>query len=148
MSTQFGNEPLLLVGMDCWGHSLAARLGYELQLRSVGLSVRGLTDEEFHTELQRRALLRTGGSGYTRFCYITDVIATGGTVRRVKAALSGIPNSKHYSLSLIRSKYSHQSNSMSGLEVYSVLDHFAIPILKDDELPLDLLVPAKTFGLH
>ena len=140
----------LLVGLDCWGHSLASRLGFELGVKSVGLSVRGLTDDEFNVELQRRGL-KSADSNTSRsmhYCYVTDVVATGDTVRRVKLAVSQNKETKHSCLSLIRSEFSHEHGLLDGIESFSVLDHFPIPILRDNDLPADKILPARSFGLR
>jgi predicted MPP superfamily phosphohydrolase len=152
--TQLGNwinekpNPLL-IGLDCWGHCLASRIGFELVIESIGLSVRGLTDAEFDIELQRRGLTSRSRSAdnVRSYCFITDIIATGETIMRVKNAISGNPESQHVCLSLVRSKFSHNQN-MLDMDSFSVLDHFPIPILSDEDLPDEKILVAKEFGLR
>lgn len=143
------NNEILLIGIDCWGYSIATQLGYALGLQSVGVSVRGLDDSELGKELTRRFSQRRDlGSGCFSYCYVTDVIATGDTLNRIKAKMPSSDKVTNFGLSIVRSAFSYSNSELSSIKIASVIDRFNIPILRNSELPDEQILPSKAFGLH
>jgi hypothetical protein len=149
--TQFNldKDRVLLVGIDCWGFSVATQLGFQLGLKSVGISVRGLNDGEIENELKRRFTQRKiSQPGPRAYCYVTDVIATGDTLNRVKAKMPNSVDVSHFGLAMIRSAYSHSNSGLNSMVVFSVIDRFNVPVLPNSDLPDEGMLPSKSFGLH
>jgi predicted MPP superfamily phosphohydrolase len=149
--TQFNldKDRVLLVGIDCWGFSVATQLGFQLGLKSVGISVRGLNDGEIENELKRRFTQRKiSQPGPRAYCYVTDVIATGDTLNRVKAKMPNSVDVSHFGLAMIRSAYSHSNSELNSMVVFSVIDRFNVPVLPNSDLPDEGMLPSKSFGLH
>jgi predicted MPP superfamily phosphohydrolase len=140
---------VLLIGVDCWGYSIATQLGFVLGLQSVGISVRGLNDCEMEKELLRRFSQRKDfEAGRFSYCYVTDVIATGDTLNRVKAKMPLSVDVSHFALAMIRSAFSYGNCELNSMKVFSVIDRFNLPVLRNSDLPDEEMLPSKAFGLH
>ena len=140
----------LIVGLDCWGHSLASSIGYETGVPSIGISVRGLGEVEFEIETKRSGLDEFLHNPQLKVVYyVTDVIATGETLARVMNVVAAKNHTvRHSFLALIRSRFSHSAQMIQQIQGLSVLDKFPLPVLSSDELPMTDILPSQFFGLH
>lgn len=145
-------ESVVVVGIDCWGAAMAAELGFRLGLRSLSLTLRGLTAEQQEEEFRVRRgkdLIATA----QRIVLVTDIVVTGHTLHDacnlLERAVTGRRLIGFHALSVIAARVPHGTRlgRHGELTLASICVDLPVPVVKRTWLPNPRYLPFDNFGI-
>lgn len=147
--TSLGDKETLIVGVDAWGASLGASLGMRLNLRSVGLTVRGLEHDDRLSIINTRPVGETIKE-YRKFIIVTDVVVSGRTLSGVKSLIEDDVVKEPcevIGVCVVAARTSSLFGSGSvDFPLGAVVTDIEIPVVPARWLPDVSVLPAESFG--
>ncbi len=138
----------LIVGIDAWGAAMGASLGMRLNARSVGLTIRGIDQEERGRIIDSRPV-KERIQEFKTFVLVTDVVVSGRTLKEVTSLIERVVGGacEIIAVCVIAARTPGLFVNVGlGFPLGAVVTDIEIPVVPAAWFPDVSVLPAESFG--
>lgn len=142
------SENTLLIGIDYWGSIFASQVSIRLSIKNYCVSARSFGKHiHLHESCDFLCLKLKQFPNIKNFILFTDVISTGNTVLTIKSKILDTllnPDVSFFAISIISDKIHPKNKDINSfVEVGTFCRMLPIPILNNEQLPSELILPPR-----